>query len=429
MRRDVLDKLVEWKNRSGKKPLILRGARQVGKTWLLQEFGKRHYQNYAYVNLEEATQLQSLFITDFDVARIINVLEIHTGEKIIPGETLIILDEIQSAERAITSLKYFHENAPGYHIAAAGSLLGISMPHKSPFPVGKVDFLDLHPLSFSEFLDAAGEGSLNGLLLRKDWSSIGIFKDKFINYLKTYYYTGGMPEVVSKYFQNKDYGEVKTIQQEIISSYEADFLKHAPNDAIAQIRMVWQSIPAQLAKENKKFVYGKVRKGGRSKDFELAIQWLCDAGLLLRNNRITKPEMPLNAFEEMSVFKLYLLDVGLLSAMCGLQAQTLIEGNELFLQYKGALTEQFVMQQLSGLNLHRITYWTNDKSTSEVDFVIQRGNDLIPIEVKAEVNVKAKSFSFFVDKYNLKTAIRFSLRDYKQESWMTNIPLYAVEHI
>jgi len=428
MYRTAINQLKTWKEDDGRKPLVVRGARQVGKTWLLKEFARTCYKNTLYVNFEDDKQLQTLFIEDFNLERIINVLQIYTGETVFPGDTLIILDEVQVAERGITSLKYFCEKAPEIHLVAAGSLLGISMPKKASFPVGKVDFLDLQPMTFSEFMMAIGESKLVDLLKKKDWSSISIFKAKLTELLKTYYYVGGMPEVVSAYVNDRDWKRVRRIQKSILLAYEADFSKHAPGNVLTRIRMVWQSLAAQLAKENKKFIYGSLRPGARAKDFELAIQWLADAGLVLKNCRISKPELPLTAFEEISVFKLYLVDVGLLSAMCDLPIETMIQGNDLFLQYKGALTEQFVFQQLRASEVDKIAYWTNDRSTNEVDFIVQKAGRIIPIEVKAEINLRARSFKFFCEKYQPQTALRFSLKDYKEESWMINLPLYTVEY-
>jgi predicted AAA+ superfamily ATPase len=428
MYRTAINQLKTWKEDDGRKPLVVRGARQVGKTWLLKEFARTCFKNALYVNFEDDKQLQTLFIEDFNLERIINVLQIYTGETVYPGDTLIILDEVQVAERGITSLKYFYEKAPEIHLVAAGSLLGISMPKKSSFPVGKVDFLDLQPMTFSEFMIALGEPRLVDLLKGKDWSSISIFKAKLTELLKTYYYVGGMPEVVSAYVNDGDWKRVRRIQKSILLAYEADFSKHAPGNVLTRIRMVWQSLAAQLAKENKKFIYGSLRPGARAKDFELAIQWLADAGLVLKNCRVSKPELPLTAFEEMSVFKLYLVDVGLLSAMCDLPIETMIQGNDLFLQYKGALTEQFVFQQLRASEVDKIAYWTNDRSTNEVDFIVQKAGRIIPIEVKAEINLRARSFKFFCEKYQPQTALRFSTKDYKEESWMINLPLYTVEY-
>lgn len=426
MKREALNNLIKWKNSSTRKPLIVRGARQVGKTWLLKKFGKTQYDKFVYVNFEATPSLKELFKADLNVERIVSVLEIHSGSKITPDDTLIIFDEIQEAPSGLTSLKYFCEDAPEFHIVAAGSLLGLSMPNKSSFPVGKVDFLDLNPMSFLEFLTALGKEKLSDAIRNQSWAIIDIFHEELIMYLKTYYYVGGMPEVVQNYIDNKDLEDVRLIQQRILNAYEADFSKHAPIETVPRIRMVWQSIPMQLAKENKKFIYGAIRNGARAKDFELAIQWLVDAGVLLKVNRVSKPELPIKAFRDASAFKLYLHDVGMLSAMVKLDSKALIQGTELFLQFKGALTEQYVCEQLQNIKNSEIGYWTNDRSTSEIDFILQSNADVIPIEVKANTNLKSKSFKLFCEKYQPKNATRISLSKYKQQSWMTNIPLYAV---
>ncbi len=426
MQREKLQELIRWKTNPIRKPLILQGARQVGKTWLLQEFGRTAYKKCIYVNFEDTPSLQPLFQADFDTERIINALQIFSQQTITPEDTLIIFDEIQEAERGITSLKYFCEKTPQYHIVAAGSLLGMNVHQHVSFPVGKVDFMNLHPLSFTEFLDALNEKGLSEILKKPDWQTISIFRNKLIENLKYYFYTGGMPEVVFSFSQKKDFQMVRHIQQRILLSYEGDFSKHAPAEIVPRIRMVWQSIAAQLAKENKKFVYNVIREGARAKDFELAIQWLTDCGLLHKCQRISKPGMPLSAYQDFPVFKLFMHDIGLLAAKSGIPMQSLIEGDTLFTEFKGALTEQFVMQELS-LNSNRLVcYWTNDRSTSEVDFVIQDKEKLIPIEVKSSENLKARSFKFFCEKYQPETAIRTSLSDYKQESWMTNVPLYGL---
>jgi uncharacterized protein len=427
MYRESIVSLKKWKEDKFRKPLIVRGARQVGKTWLLQEFGRISYAKFIYVNFEETLALQTIFTNDFDIERILTVLQIHAQTTISAEDTLIIFDEIQSTERGITSLKYFCEKAPQYHVIAAGSLLGMGLHSQISFPVGKVDFLDLRPLSFSEFLLSQNEQALVEALKAKNWSVISIFAEKLKEYLRYYFYVGGMPEVVDAFVQTRDWQLVRRIQNRILNSYEGDFSKHAPNETVPRIRMVWQSIPSQLAKENKKFVYGVIREGARAKDFELAIQWLTDCGLLLKSHRVSKPGIPLAAYQDISVFKLFLHDVGLLGAMAGLNVRTIIEGNEIFTEFKGALTEQYVMQQLR-LNSERyIGYWTNDRSTSEVDFVIQEEGEVIPIEVKSGENLKAKSFRLFCEKYEPSKAIRTSLSDYKEESWMANVPLYAVE--
>jgi len=429
MKRNKLTELQLWKSSSFRKPLIMRGARQVGKTWLLKEFGKTEYKQFVYVNFEDAPNLKTLFIQDFNIERILNTLEIYSGIKISANDTLIVFDEIQEAERGITVLKYFYENAPELHLIAAGSLLGISMHKQTSFPVGKVDFMDVYPMSYSEFLMAMGEEKLCEVLMQKDWETLSIFKDKFTDYLKSYFYVGGMPEVVAAFVSTKDWQQVRHIQNRILLSYLGDFSKHAPYEIVPRIQMVWQSIISQLAKENKKFVFGLIRQGARAKDFELAIQWLTDCGLLLKCHRISKPELPLIAFQDLSAFKLYFLDTGLFVAMSGLDSKSVIEGNSLFLQFNGAVSEQFIMQQLRLKSERIITYWTNDRSTSEVDFVIQENGAIIPVEVKSGENLKAKSFKLFCDKYKPDTAIRTSLSDYKEETWMKNIPLWGIETI
>jgi len=426
MYRESIVSLKKWKEDKFRKPLIVRGARQVGKTWLLQEFGRTSYAKFIYVNFEETSSLQTIFTGDFEIERIITVLQIYAQTTITAEDTLIVLDEIQSAERGVTSLKYFCEKAPQYHVIAAGSLLGMGLHSHVSFPVGKVDFLDLRPLSFSEFLLSQNETALVEALKAKNWSVVSMFTAKLKEYLRYYFYVGGMPEVVDAFAQTRDWQLVRRIQNRILNSYEGDFSKHAPNETVPRIRMVWQSIPSQLAKENKKFVYGVIREGARAKDFELAIQWLTDCGLLLKSHRVSKPSIPLAAYQDISVFKLFLHDVGLLGAMAGLNVKTIIEGDEIFTEFKGALTEQYVMQQLRLDSERYIGYWTNDRSTSEVDFVIQEEGAVIPIEVKSGENLKAKSFRMFCEKYKPSKAIRTSLSDYKEESWMANVPLYAI---
>lgn len=427
MDREKLNDLIAWKNNPMRKPLIVRGARQVGKTWLIKEFGRTQYRQCVYVNFENATNLQDIFLKDFDINRIIQTLQIYARMQIVPENTLIIFDEVQAATRGLTSLKYFCEEAPQYHIIAAGSLLGMGLHSQVSFPVGKVNFIDLRPLSFYEFLRAMNEGQLVDALLKGDWKTISIFHQKLTEYLKTYLYVGGMPEVIESYIRTNDLNQVRQIQREILNAYEADFSKHAPLEVVPRIQMVWRSIPSQLAKENKKFVYGVLREGARAKDFELAIEWLCNCGLFLKSQRISKPEMPLIAYQDLSVFKLFLLDVGLLSAMASLDMRILIEKDRIFTEFKGALTEQYIMQELKLRSEDYIGYWTNERSTAEVDFVIQREAEIIPIEVKAESNIRARSFKLFCEKYQPKQAIRTSMREYHKEEWMTNIPLYGIE--
>ncbi|MDR0981996.1 MAG: ATP-binding protein [Culturomica sp.] len=426
MYREKIEELKVWKESRFRKPLILRGARQVGKTWLLNEFGRSCYAQTVYVNFEETPTLKNLFQTDYDIERIITVLQIYAKTTIDAHNTLIVFDEIQAAEGGITSLKYFCENAPQYHVIAAGSLLGMGLHSRISYPVGKVDFMDLRPISYNEFLISLGEANLADALKARDWSVIGIFAEKLKEYLRYYLYVGGMPEVVDAFVGTRDWQAVRRIQNRLLLSYEGDFSKHAPREIVPRIRMVWQSIPSQLSKENKKFVYGVTREGARAKDFELAIQWLVDCGLLLKSHRVSKPGLPLSAYQDLSVFKLFLHDVGLLGAMAGLDVQTIIEGNDIFEEFKGAMTEQYVMQQLRLDSERYIAYWTNDRSTSEVDFVVQDDGRIIPIEVKSGENLRSKSFKLFCEKYRPEVAIRTSLADYHKESWMTNVPLYAI---
>ena len=426
MNRAAVDDLVRWKGSDNRKPLIIRGARQVGKTWLMKEFGRLHYEKVAYVNLESSGALRAVFQADFDIGRMLLAIQIETGVSIEPENTLVILDEIQEAEGALTSLKYFQENASQYHIISAGSLLGVALHSQTSFPVGKVDFLDLHPLSFPEFLDATDRHSLRELLGGEDWTLIKSFKSSFIQSLKEYYYVGGMPEVVLRFAKNKDIKEVRVIQKRILTAYEQDFSKHAPNDVVPRIRMLWNSIPAQLARENKKFMYGAIRHGARAKEYEMAMSWLIDCGLVYKVSRLSKPALPLKAYAEESIFKLYIVDVGLLGAMTDLDSKTLLEGNDLFQEFKGAMTEQYVLQQLVTLKDTAIYYWTSDTAIAEVDFVLQYTGKIVPMEVKAEENLKAKSLRSYVDRYHPPTAIRASMSDFRKEEWLTNIPLYAI---
>ncbi len=429
MRRDKIEDLKAWKASADRKPLVIRGARQVGKTWLIRYFGESEYTNCIYVNFEDANSIKEMFVQDFDIERIIQTLEIYSQQKVSAENTLIIFDEIQEAPRAITSLKYFYEKAPQYHIVAAGSLLGMGLHGNISFPVGKVNFMNLRPLSFCEFLSAIGEELLVEAIRKSNWNLIVPFNDKLISYLKTYYYVGGMPEVVKSYIETKDLALVRSKQNDILKSYVSDFSKHAPSDVVARINLLWRSIPSQLTKENKKFIYGIIREGARAKEFELAIQWLCDTGILLKINRVSKPHIPLIAYEEASVFKLFLLDVGLLSAMCFLDVSILLEKSKIFTEFKGALTEQYALQELRNNEDHYLGYWTNDKSTAEVDFIVQTTNKIIPIEIKAETNVRSRSFRYFYDKYQPECAVRSSMLPYSKESWFDNIPLYGISMI
>ena len=428
MKRQAIEKLYEWKNSAGRKPLIIRGARQVGKTWLMKEFGRLAFKNIVYINFDSNSDIAQLFAGNLDIPRLISGLEIFSRNKIVPQETLLIFDEVQEAPRALTSLKYFCEEAPEYAIVAAGSLLGVAMHQGTSFPVGKVNFLDLYPMSFTEFLNATGNEQLTELLQKGDWQLITGLKDRFIDLLRLYYYIGGMPEAVQCYLDEKDVFKVREVQKRILDAYEQDFSKHAPANVVARIRMVWQSIPSQLARENRNFIYGSLRKGARAKDFELAIQWLKDCGLIDQVIRLVKPAIPLPAYAD-SGFKMFLLDVGLLGAMSGLDAQSLLKGNELFSEFKGALTEQYVAQQLRSESGLTPFYWSAKRATAEVDFLFQQGMELYPLEVKAEENLKAKSLKVYFDKFQPRLAIRSSMSDYRREDWLLNLPLYGLSRL
>ena len=427
MKRALLQDLKTWKNSNNRKPLIIQGARQVGKTWLMKELGQKEFDQVAYINFESSERLQSLFAFDFNIQRIISILEIETNVKINSANTLIILDEIQDAPKGLTALKYFFEQAPQYYVVAAGSLLGISMQKNNSFPVGKVDFLQLYPLVFSEFIKNLGEEELATQLEQNKWEVINTFKDKLESLLRLYYFVGGMPEAVSNYIENQDLTSVRQIQHKIIIGYEQDFAKHAPNEIVPKIRMVWQSLISQLAKENRKFIYGQIKKGARAKDFETAINWLVDAGLVLKIFRIKKPEIPLIAYIDYDAFKLFFLDIGLLNAIGNLDTKVLLEKNKILVEFKGALTEQFVCQQLKSKT--DLYYWSADNATAEIDFIIQVENEIIPIEVKAEENLKSKSLKVYADKFAPKLALRTSMSGYRGEDWLTNIPLYGIENI
>lgn len=424
MEREAIGQLYEWKARPNRKPLIIRGARQVGKTWLMLEFAKKAYEKWIYVNFEDEEMLKHVFELDFDVPRILNALSLRFHTEI-DEQTLLIFDEIQAAPRGITSLKYFCEKAPEYHVITAGSLLGISMHGGDSFPVGKVDFLSLMPMSFPEFLRAAGQERLAKLLAECKWDSIVYVKDRIIQLLRTYYYVGGMPEAVKAYCDGLGYEEVRRIQSNILMTYENDFSKHAPANEVPRIRMVWHSVTSQLAKENRKFIYGVLRQGARAKEFEIAVEWLQDAGLVYRVNRTRSGEMPLSAFEDFGTFKLFMLDVGLMCAINRLSSDSILLGNDIFSTYRGAMTEQYVCQQLTG-SVDFIYYWSADNSRGEIDFLIQTGGRIVPIEVKAEENLKSKSLSAFVARYPSLHAVRLSMSDYREQEWMTNVPLYAV---
>ena len=429
MYRLAIEKLYEWKKSTDRKPLIIEGARQVGKTWLMKEFGKEAYEKTVYVNFDSNAGMAELFSSDLEISRIILGLEIYYDIKITPENTLIIFDEVQEVPRALASLKYFYENAPEYNIICAGSLLGIALHQGTSFPVGKVDFLKLYPLTFKEFLMAMGKGKYIDLMNSSDYEMMAAFKQDLIDSLKHYYFIGGMPEAVMSFANEKDFNKVRGIQKRILEAYSQDFSKHAPGESVPKLRMIWNSIPSQLAKENKKFIYGLVREGGRAKDYESAIMWLADCGLVHKVSRVTVGRLPLKAYEDMKAFKMFVVDIGLLGCMVGLNKKVLLDGNGLFVEFKGALTEQYVLQQLitdSDLNIY---YYTNDNGSCEVDFLVDTGDTVVPVEVKAQVNLRAKSLRTYVEKFSPDVAVRASMQDYKKESWLINLPLYAIENL
>lgn len=429
MYRSAIEKLYQWKASKHRKPLIIEGARQVGKTWLMKEFGSKAYADTVYINFDSNAEMAQLFASDLNTERLIMGIELYAGRKIDPNRTLLIFDEVQEVPRALSSLKYFCENAPQYQIICAGSLLGIALHEGTSFPVGKVDFLKLYPLSFKEFLTATARERFADLLANRDYAMITSFKQTYIDAIRQYYFVGGMPEAVQSFADEKDFNEVRNIQKRILAAYEQDFSKHAPALIVPKIRMIWNSIPSQLAKENKKFIYGLVREGARAKEYEAAIMWLCDCGLVHKVSRVNAAGIPLKAYEDLKAFKLFTVDVGLLGCMAGLRQRTLLDGNRLFTEFKGALTEQYVCQQLKTIEDLGVYYYTNDRGSCEVDFIVDSGEHIIPVEVKAELNLKAKSLKTYREKFAPEICIRTSMADYKKENGLVNLPLYAVETI
>lgn len=427
MERYAINELIKWKEKANRKPLILQGARQVGKTWLMQKFAET-FQKSIYINFENNAQLSNLFVKDFDIKRITLEIQLATGIK--PDkDTLLIFDEIQEVKRGITSLKYFYEQSPELPIIAAGSLLGIATHQNDSFPVGKVDFVSLYPLSFWEFLEAIGKGQFVDVIKQQRWDVLAPFETQLHDLLKQYFFVGGMPEVVKAFAETHDINIVRELQYNILDAYDRDFSKHAPLEEVPRLRMVWRSISGQLSKENKKFIYGFVKEGARAKNFELAIEWLQDAGLVYKVNRTKKGLLPLSAYEDFSAFKLFMLDIGLLCAISQTPPQALINRNAIFTDYKGALTEQYVLQQLRLHRENNIYYWSAENSQGELDFLVQRGNEIHPIEVKAEENLQAKSLRAFVEKNPNLHGIRFSMASYRQQDWLTNYPLYAINAV
>lgn len=429
MQRKKMEELIKWKDSKDRKPLIIRGARQVGKTWIMKEFGEKYYEKYAYINFDDNKRMLQLFSGDFNTERIIQGLKIETGVNIEPENTLIIFDEVQETPKALTALKYFYENANHYHIIAAGSLLGVAIHEGTSFPVGKVDFLDLQPLNFSEFLEAINENELLNLIEKNDFELLRVFSNRIKDYLKQYLFIGGMPEVVNTYVETKDYNSVRKKQIALLEAYEQDFSKHAPNNVVPRIRQLWHNIPTQLAKENKKFIYSLIKEGARAREYEIALSWLIDCGLIYQINRVNDCKIPLSAYQDFNAFKLYLLDVGLLCAMAELDVQVILNGNDIFKEFKGSLTEEFVLTEIkSNLNVP-IFYWSAERGTSELDYIIQLKNKNIPIEVKASENLQAKSLKTFIEKYHTKLNVRTSMSDYRKEDWLINIPLYLIGNI
>ena len=423
MKRYAINKLIDWKESQNRKPLIIRGARQVGKTWLMKEFGKTQYKKTIYINFEDNDLMREHFSKDLNTKRIIEGLELEHS-KIDSKNTLIILDEIQECPKALTALKYFYENNPEYHIVAAGSLLGVALHEDVSFPVGKVDFLDLYPLSFLEFLDAMGEENFVELLNKPDSDNIKTFKAKYIEWLKKYYYIGGMPEVVNDFVKNNDYKKARKIQENILSAYTSDFSKHISSTGKLKIDLLWESIPNQLTQESKKFVYKKIKQGARADEFEEALSWLINCGLVYKINRITKPALPIKAYEDTKAFKLFILDVGLLCALSKLPARTLIDGDKIFTEFNGALAEQYVLQQLKTLEDMEVAYWISKSGNAEIDFVIQTDGYVIPVEVKATTNLQAKSLKVYREKFEPEISIRTSLADFEINNGLYNIPLF-----
>ena len=425
MERSIYSSLKKWKDSPTRKPLILQGARQVGKTYILKEFGAREYSEVVYINCDDNNDMQNMFV-DYDVDRIIRSMSAISGISIKPSTTLLILDEIQEVERGLASLKYFCKKAPEYHVAVAGSLLGITLHEGTSFPVGKVDMLYMYPMDFEEFLLAMGKEQLVELLCNNSWAALTPLRGMLTELLRQYYFVGGMPEAVKTYVERGDIWEVRSIHSKIIDAYRNDMSKHAPKQQVQRINMVWNSIPSQLARDNKKFIYGALRKGARANDFEIAIQWLVDSGLVHKVHRISKPVVPLKFYEDMASFKLFLLDCGLLGALSETPPEQILIGDNVFEEYKGAFTENYVLQQLKSLPRTFVYYYSNDNSTLEIDFVVQHEAHVIPIEVKAEENLRAKSLRQFVTDNSGLHGVRFSMSDYREQDWLTNVPLWAV---
>ena len=429
MKRTRMNDLISLKHSLSRKPLIIKGVRQVGKTWLMKEFGSTQYKQTIYLNFEKNKHLRAVFSGDIDINRIRIALQAESGLIIEEGNTLLVFDEIQAVPEAITALKYFHEDAPGFHVIAAGSLLGLALHENVSFPVGNVEFLNLYPFTYLEFLEAMDEHLLVEMLQTNDWKMITAYGSKFTEYLRQYFFVGGMPEAIIKYHENNSFREVRHIQKQILDAYDQDFSKHAPIDIVPRIRIVWNSIPVQLTRENRKFMYGLLEEGARAKAYELALDWLIDCGQSYRVFRVNKPAYPLKAYENRNAFKLFMVDIGLLAAMGDIDPKTLLEGNRIYSEFKGAMTEQYVFQQLVGSEDYAIYYWSAERSTAEIDFVVQIRNSIIPVEVKAEENLQAKSLKVYHDKFAPELAVRASLSDFRMREWLINLPLYAISQL
>ena len=425
MHREIYDHLLKWKQKADRKPLIIDGARQVGKTWIIKEFGTKEYKNMAYVNCDKIAEMKTVFF-DFDVKRLLRVFSSLTSETIDPAETLIVLDEIQETPQGITALKYFYEDAPEYHVIAAGSLLGVSLHTGTGYPVGKVDEIKMYPMTFQEFLAASGNEVLVSQMREHRFEELSALAVKFTDLLRQYYYVGGMPAVVSAFLEGSGPAEVRKLQKQILADYENDFSKHSPPHEHARIKMIWDSIPRQLSKENKKFLYSELKKGERASKYELALQWLLDAGLVYKIPRISKVQMPIRFYEESSVYKLFVLDVGLLGAQMDVSAEKVLIGEKIFSEYSGAFAEEYVLTQLMAME-KLVRYYSTNDSQVELDFVVQTNDRVIPVEVKAEENVRSKSLRTFIERNSDLMGLRFSMKPYINQQWMENVPLFAVQ--
>ncbi len=428
MKRDALLKLIDWKKNPRRKPLILNGARQVGKTWLMKEFGRTEFENVAYVNFDGDDLIKEVFAHGYDIPRILLALQAKTRQIIDPQKTLVVFDEIQTCPKALTSLKYFCEERPDLAIVAAGSLLGIGLQEGSGFPVGKVDALDIYPMTFLEFLEAVGERQLVEAINRCDWDLLSIFKERLVEWLRTYYYVGGMPEAVSAFCEEKAFIAARNVQMHILKDYARDFAKHIPPADLPYAHMLWQSLPIQLGRENKKFTYSSVKEGLRGRQIKGALQWLVGAGLVYQVFQVSKPNLPLVAYSTEG-YKLFGLDVGLLAAQCRLDERVILEGSRIFTEFKGALTEQYVQQEVRASLGIAPFYWSAEKANAEVDFLLESGMEIVPMEVKAEVNLNAKSLRVYREKFHPTISVRTSMADYRKEDWLVNLPLYAIGEI